>query len=101
MATAVKSSIQVRVDEDLKKNAEQILDNIGLDLPTAMRVFLKKVVSSRSIPFKLEEESYYQFTPQEEEELVQAYEESFDPENTVAVTHTQEETQAYLDSLKN
>ncbi len=46
-------AIQVRIDTTLKKQADKVLDDIGLDLPTAIRIFLKKVVVSKSIPFEL------------------------------------------------
>lgn len=34
--------VQIRVDEDLKNEASDIFERLGLDLPTAIRVFLKK-----------------------------------------------------------
>lgn len=46
-------AIQVRVDKKLKKAADLIFEDLGIDTPTAIRLFLKKVVTSRSIPFAL------------------------------------------------
>ena len=43
--------LQVRVDEELKNQAAEILDAIGVDLSTAVRMFLKKVIIERGIPF--------------------------------------------------
>lgn len=43
--------IQFRVDEQLKKEATTILDELGLDLPTGMRMFLKRVVLEQGLPF--------------------------------------------------
>ena len=45
------SVLQVRVDEELKNQAAEILDKIGIDLSTAVRMFLKKVIIERGIPF--------------------------------------------------
>ena len=45
------SVLQVRVDEELKNQAAEILDAIGIDLSTAVRMFLKKVIIERDIPF--------------------------------------------------
>ena len=45
--------IQIRVDEDLKNEATDIFERLGLDLPTAIRVFLKKSVEESGIPFNL------------------------------------------------
>lgn len=35
--------VQIRVDEYLKNEASDIFERLGLDLPTAIRVFLKKI----------------------------------------------------------
>lgn len=45
--------VQIRVDEDLKNEATDIFERLGLDLPTAIRVFLKKSVEESGIPFRL------------------------------------------------
>lgn len=45
--------VQIRVDEDLKNEATDIFERLGLDLPTAIRVFLKKSVEESGIPFSL------------------------------------------------
>ena len=44
--------LQVRVDDDLKLAASEILETIGLDLSTAIRMFLKKVIIERGLPFE-------------------------------------------------
>ena len=44
--------LQVRVDDDLKKQATAIFDELGMDLSTAIRMFLKKSVSEKGIPFE-------------------------------------------------
>jgi len=46
-------TLQVRVDEDLRSEADLVLREIGLDVPSAVRIFLTKVVRTRSIPFDL------------------------------------------------
>ena len=43
--------IQVRVDSKLKNDAIDILDQIGLDMPNAIRMFLKRIVAERGLPF--------------------------------------------------
>lgn len=43
--------LQVRVDDDLKNQAAEILDREGLDLSTAVRMFLKKVIVEQGFPF--------------------------------------------------
>ena len=45
--------VQIRVDEDLKNEATSIFEQLGLDLPTAFRIFLKKSVEERGIQFSM------------------------------------------------
>ncbi len=47
------TSLQVRVPQTLRKEADIVLESVGLDMSTAIRVYLKKIVSTRSIPFAL------------------------------------------------
>jgi len=51
---APSTTLQVRIPQSLRDEAEVILDSMGLDLPTAVRLYLKKVTQTRSIPFSLE-----------------------------------------------
>ena len=43
--------IQIRVDEQLKTDAADVLDRLGLDIPTAVRMFLKRIVLEQGLPF--------------------------------------------------
>ena len=45
--------LQVRVEEVLKRDAMKVLDKIGIDMPTAIRVFLKRIVAEDGIPFNI------------------------------------------------
>ena len=47
-------TLQVRIPEQLRAEADSVLADIGLDLPTAVRIYLTKIVQTRSIPFSLE-----------------------------------------------
>ena len=48
MATSI---VQFRIDDDLKAQATEIYEKLGLDLSTALRIFLKRSVAVRGIPF--------------------------------------------------
>lgn len=43
--------LQIRVDEELKNQANAIYNELGIDLSTAVRMFLKKSVIEGGIPF--------------------------------------------------
>lgn len=45
--------LQIRVDEELKNNANMVLEDIGLDLSTAIRMFLNKTVILNGLPFEI------------------------------------------------
>ena len=45
--------IQVRVDEKLKKEVTEIYENLGIDMSTAIRMFLNRSRLVRGIPFEL------------------------------------------------
>lgn len=46
-------SIQIRLDDKLKKKAEKVLEDLGIDMPTAVRMFFVQVVATGGIPFSL------------------------------------------------
>jgi DNA-damage-inducible protein J len=53
------TNIQVRVEQRLKAEAEQLFADIGIDMPTAIRLFLKQSVNNNAIPFPLERAPFY------------------------------------------
>ena len=53
--------IQFRVDDNLKAEATLVFEKLGLDLSSAMRMFLKRSVDVKGVPFPmLLEEGAYQ-----------------------------------------
>lgn len=53
------AQINVRVDDDVKVNAERTFDAIGLSMSTAINVFLKAVARENRIPFELTADPFY------------------------------------------
>ena len=51
------SLVQVKVDTDVKEDVSRIYENLGLDLPTAIRIFFKKSIAVGGLPFELREEN--------------------------------------------
>lgn len=47
------SAVTIRIDSDLKAEVEELFDDIGLNMTTAITCFLKKCADSGSIPFTL------------------------------------------------
>lgn len=60
--------VQIRVDKQLKNDAAAILDDVGLDIPTAVRMFLKTVVREKGLPLDIRSNaSSYLEAPTEQE----------------------------------
>ena len=53
------AQISLRVDDDVKRNAERTLNDIGLSMSTAINIFLKTVVRENRIPFELSADPFY------------------------------------------
>ena len=50
MATVV---LQTRVDTETKLEAESLFDSLGLDITTAIRLFLRQSINQQRIPFDI------------------------------------------------
>ena len=47
------TQVTIRIDEEVKNNAEMALKEMGLDLSTAITIFLVKVGREKRIPFDI------------------------------------------------
>jgi len=52
------ATITVRVDDDVKKDAEIILDDIGINVTTLFNACLKALVREKKVPFELASSEY-------------------------------------------
>lgn len=46
-------NVNIRVDEDLKKQTEILLTEMGLNMTTAVNMFLRQVLRTGGIPFEI------------------------------------------------
>ena len=55
----IMAILQVRIDENLKQQAADLYGSIGMDLSTAVRIFLKKSILEGGLPFdaKIDEDT--------------------------------------------
>lgn len=56
------TSITIRMDEDLKKQAETLFNEIGMNMTTAFTVFAKAAVRQQKIPFEIAADPFYSET---------------------------------------
>ena len=45
------ANINIRVDSDIKSEAQNVFLSLGLDMTTAINIFLRQVIQRRGIPF--------------------------------------------------
>ncbi len=46
-------NINIRTDSELKAKAQDVLTDLGLDMTTAINVFLNQIVYRQAIPFEI------------------------------------------------
>ena len=46
-------SLQIQMDEELQNAAVKVYEKLGLDLPTAIKMFLKRSILANGVPFSM------------------------------------------------
>ena len=72
------STLQIRVDSDLRRDADALLANAGLDLTSAVRLFLRQTVIRRRLPFEVLSESPDPFWSETNQRILRESIESFE-----------------------
>jgi DNA-damage-inducible protein J len=63
-----QETIQIRIDAKTKKAARKTLDELGIDMSTAVKLFLNNVINRQGIPLDLKTQNG--FTLQQEQALL-------------------------------
>ncbi len=58
------ANVSFRMDDTLKKQTEAILEELGLNMTTAMTMFAKTIVRERRLPLDLSVDPFYSATNQ-------------------------------------
>ena len=53
------ANVNLRIDDELKKQADAVFSDLGLNFSTATVMFLKQVVRHNGIPFELRADPFY------------------------------------------
>lgn len=65
------STIQVRVEDELKKKSDALFRDLGTDTTTAIRMFLTQAVAANGFPFEIKRYAAADpYTPMTEEEVL-------------------------------
>jgi DNA-damage-inducible protein J len=92
------STLQVRIDKKTKKTAKKILDSIGLDMSSAVKIYFRQIVIVKGLPFQPLTENG--LTEKQEQEILKASEEAKKGINVSGPFSTAKEIIDHLNSLK-
>lgn len=70
------STIQVRVDNDLKMKSDMLFKDLGTDTTTAIRIFLTQAVANNGFPFEIKRVGPDPYAAMTEEEMLEKLERS-------------------------
>ncbi len=73
------TTINIRMDSELKKNFEEFCSNVGMNMTTAFTLFANTVVRQQKIPFEIASDSFY--NPANQERLIRAVQDMNDGKN--------------------
>ncbi|HFM9770370.1 TPA: type II toxin-antitoxin system RelB/DinJ family antitoxin [Streptococcus pneumoniae] len=46
-----KMSMSIRLDSEVKEQAQQVFSNLGMDMTTAINIFLRQAIQYQGLPF--------------------------------------------------
>lgn len=47
------TNLNIRIDKSVKETSEKILEDLGLNMTTAINIFLRQVIRQNGIPFEI------------------------------------------------
>lgn len=72
----MSSTIQIRVDDELKMKSDQLFKDLGTDTTTAIRMFLTQAVANNGFTFEIKRIVRSPYSPMTEEEILEKLEKS-------------------------
>ena len=70
------STIQVRVDDELKVKSDELFRDLGTDTTTAIRIFLTQALAANDFPFEIKRISKNPYEKMTENEILEKLEKS-------------------------
>ncbi len=72
----MSSTIQIRVDDDLKQKSDMLFRELGTDTTSAVRIFLTQAVAHNGFPFEIRKTITNPYAAISEDEILQMLERS-------------------------
>ena len=92
MAIINDTTMTIRVNSDTKKEAQELFSELGLDMSTAVNMFLKASIRKEAIPFEVSRKEVPNY------KTLKAIKRSSEEKNMVGPFDSVEEVMAYLDA---
>ncbi len=54
-----QTNVNIRLDEDLKKQFDKFCSDVGMSMTTAICIFVKRTVKEQRIPFEITADPFY------------------------------------------
>ena len=70
------STIQLRVDDDLKAKSDELFKDLGTDTTTAIRMFLTRALAVNGFPFEIKREIVNPYETLSESQMIEKLERS-------------------------
>ncbi len=74
----MSSTIQVRVEDELKVKSDKLFKDLGMDTTTAIRIFLTQALAVNGFPFEIKRVRVNPYDAMSEDELLERLEKSRD-----------------------
>lgn len=65
----MRTALNIRIDSKTKKEAGKAFKKMGLDVSSGVKLFLRQVINTQSIPFRIVTENG--FTPEREQQMLE------------------------------
>lgn len=88
------TNINIRVDEELKKQANELFEYFGMSISQAITLFLKQAVNTSSIPFEIKKPEY-------SKDLIEALAEAEEMEKHPEKYKKYETVEEFMEDLHN
>lgn len=92
MAIVNDTTMTIRVNSDTKKEAQELFSELGLDMSTAVNMFLKASIRKEAIPFEVSRKEVPNY------KTAKAIKRSSESSNMIGPFDSVEEVMAYLDA---
>ena len=68
-----QTNLNIRVDEDIKKQADELFAGLGMNMTTAINVFLRQALRKGGVPFEIVDPFYGEYNQRRLRDTIDRY----------------------------